>query len=183
MFLSLRSRLAALTIICLTVFSPLNGAKAFNFGEREINQNRLIAMAVPFGYQDYNLVIVEQIPGERRCWRENGTFPVQVKPLLLEFDFTGSCRRSTDSNGYSLRINGQDASLAYLLKIVKRKRQLFLIAIPRDRSQQELVIGQTNGLAKGELKIFLNPGWRFTKRIYNGRTLNHIYLSTNYIPF
>ena len=187
MFLSLRCRLAALVMASLSLFSPLSGAeafplrgtKAFSFGERVVDQNRLIAIAVPFGYQDYNLVIVEQIPRRRSCWLERETFPVRVNPLLLNFNFTGSCHRSTDSNGYSLRINGQDVGLAYVLKIVRRKGQLLLVAIPRDQNQPELVIGQTYGLARDYLKIFLNPGWRFTKRTYNGRTINHIYLSTN----
>jgi hypothetical protein len=50
---------------------------------------------------------LEQIPGKQKCWSESGSNPVMIDPLLLNFDFTGICRRATDSNGYSIRLDGR----------------------------------------------------------------------------
>jgi hypothetical protein len=100
-----------------------------------------------------------------------------VRPLLLDFDFTGSCERATDSNGYSIRIDGRDLGLNYLLRIIDRSDELVLVATPRDPRQPELIVGRTRGRDEGLLQIYLVEGWRFTKRAFEGRTLSHIYLT------
>jgi N-acetylmuramoyl-L-alanine amidase len=123
-------------------------------------------------------MILEQIPQGRACWQEQGDKPVVVNPLLLTFDFTGSCDRKTDSNGYSLRINGQDLAGQYRLEISTRQDDLVLFARPsRDRSLPALEIGRTQGRQQGFLKIQLNPGWQLTRRLHRGTPLGHIYLS------
>jgi hypothetical protein len=40
-----------------------------------------------------------------------------------------------------------------------------------------LKIGRTDGIGTSLIKIKLEPGWRFTKRTYNGQALGHIYLT------
>lgn len=96
---------------------PAQSAKAVTFGAQDLNQDQFIAIAVPLEQGDrYNLLILEQISTTRPCWREQGSHPVLVEPLLLNFDFTNLCGRSTDSNGYSLRRQGQDLALKYSLK-------------------------------------------------------------------
>jgi len=111
-----------------SLFGSAPPVEANDYGEREVNQNQFIAVAVPFGQRQYNLIVLEQIPGQAVCWSESGSQPVMVEPLLLKFDFTGSCRRATDSNGYSIRLNGQDYGLNYLLSIVERSGELFEVA-------------------------------------------------------
>jgi N-acetylmuramoyl-L-alanine amidase len=176
-------KLVTVAISFLAGIIPMNPAKAIynTFGEQNVDQNRFIAVAVPFGdYGNYNLLIVEQIPGKTSCWRESGDNPVTVEPLLLNFDFTGHCNRSSDSNGYSVRIEGQDYGLDYLLRIVKRDGELQLIATPRsDRTQPEIFIGRSYGMNDGLVKIFLNPGWNFTKRTYQNKALGHVYFSNH----
>jgi N-acetylmuramoyl-L-alanine amidase len=121
---------------------------------------------------------LEQIPQGRACWQERGDKPVIVDPLLLNFDFTGSCDRRTDSNGYSLRVNGQDLAGQYRLEISTRQDDLVLFARPsRDRNLPALEIGRTQGRQQGFLKIQLNPGWQLTRRLHRGTPLGHIYLS------
>ncbi|GFE70620.1 DUF3747 domain-containing protein [Chroococcus sp. FPU101] len=160
------------------LISPFSSVEAINFEQQETNQSQFVAIARPYGNRQYDLLIIQQIPGQRDCWNETGSNPVKVDPLLLNFDFTGSCERSTDSNGYSIRIDGQDYGLNYLLRIVERNNELFLIGTSRQNSKQaDVVIGRTNGIAPGLLKISLNPGWRFTKRAYQGKTLGHVYLT------
>lgn len=160
------------------LISPFFSVQAITFEQQEINQSQFVAIARPYGNRQYDLLIIQQVPGQRDCWKEMGSNPVKVDPLLLNFDFTGSCERSTDSNGYSIRIDGQDYGLNYLLRIVERNNELYLIATSRTNPNQgDLVVGRTNGIAPGLVKISLNPGWRFTKRAYQGKTLGHVYLT------
>jgi hypothetical protein len=53
-----------------------------------------------------------------------------------------------------------------------------LLGIP-NQTGSPIEVGRTHGLNPGFLKIVLNPGWRFTKRTYNGKKLGHIYFSRN----
>lgn len=152
---------------------------AAEFGARPIHPDLTIAVATPVqNGRLYNLVILEQIASQRSCWQESGDAPTVVDPLLLDFDFTGVCDRKTDSNGYSIRINGQDLGVNYRLEITKQQDDLVLMARPtRDYSVPAIEVGHTHGIADGLLKIDLNPGWTMSQRTYNGQPLSHIYLN------
>lgn len=183
MKLSLPQRLAALATVALsatTLISP-NSAKASIFGQQEVNQSSFVAVAQPYGGGSlHNLLIIEQKPNKNTCWRESGASPVKIDPLLLNFDFTGHCGRSTDSNGYSIRIAGEDYGTNYLLNIVERNGELHLVGKHRrDRNADEIFIGKTTGVEDGFLKIFLSPDWRFTKRSYEGKALGHVYITAD----
>lgn len=154
-------------------------AQAYTFGQQEVDQSKFIAIAVPFAEgKQYNLIILEQISSTQACWQENADQPGVIEPLLLQFDFTGICGRNTDSNGYSIRQAKQDFALDYRLAVVKQNGNLVLMGYPsRNPHAPQLKIGQTQGIPDGFLKIKLEPGWRFTKRTYNGKTLGHIYFT------
>ena len=112
MKLALKVKLAFFTTIAFTsVLFSCRQVQAANYSESEVDQTQFIAVAVPFGNRQYNLMVIEQIAGKSQCWSESGSQPVTVEALLLNFDFSGSCRRATDSNGYSIRIDGQDYGL------------------------------------------------------------------------
>jgi hypothetical protein len=152
--------------------------QAATFFQQEVNQRDFIAIARPYGDNKYDLLILQQLPGQRQCWQEEGGTPIMVNPLLLNFDFTDICERSTDSNGYSLRIDGQDLGLDYLLRVIERNGELVLVGTNRrDPSMPEVVVGRTRGLQRGFMKIQLDSGWRFTKRTYGNRVLSHVYLT------
>ncbi|MBS0017055.1 MAG: DUF3747 domain-containing protein [Arthrospira sp. SH-MAG29] len=171
--------LAAATFSIITGFSPAN---AVQFGQQEVAQDRFVAMAVPRAF-GYSLVVVEQISDSRPCWSENGNRPVQVEPLLLNFDFTGICGRATDSNGYSVRMGGQDLALSHSLTVQAIPGEILLVANSRaDVYAPPIIIGRSFGRSSGFTKIFLEPGWRFTKRTYNDRTLGHIYFTHDNLP-
>lgn len=161
----------------LATLLTFQGTNAQNFGSKEVPQEDYIAVAAPFGENNYNLLIIEQKSDEQACWSESGSTPVVVDPLLLNFDFAGICGRATDSNGYSIRVDGQDYGLDYLLRVVKRDNELLLVGTPRNNQGEEIIVGRTKGLADGYLKIQLDPQWNFAKRTYEDRTLGHIYLS------
>lgn len=155
-------------------------AQAATFGHTEVNQSKFVAVAVPRQDDYYSLLLIEQQSGSKDCWKENGTSPTQVEPLLLNFDFSGICGRSTDSNGYSIRRGSQDLALQYRLSVQKRQDDVVLMAVPSaGQSGSSVEIGRTRGIAPGFLKIHLNSGWRLTKRTYEGKTLGHVYLTTD----
>lgn len=154
---------------------------AAQFEQQPIDPSRVIAIATPVrGGALHTLMVLEQVSDQRPCWQENGTSPVRVEPLLLTFDFTGICNRLSDSNTYSLRINGQDLGLAYRLEVRRQGSDLVLVASPlRDRANfAPIEIGRAGGGAiNGFVKLELNSGWQLTRRVYNGQALNHVYLT------
>ena len=179
MKISLPLKIAALATAVVTSLIPFASVQAF-YEETEVKQDNFIAIAAPFGENSYNLLVIEQIPGKKQCWSEENFNPVVVEPLLLNFDFSGHCKRSTDSNGYSLRIDSQDYGLEYILSIVQRDGELQLLGVPNLGSNQpEILVGRSNGYADGYVKLILEPGWKFAKRTYGGKVLGHVYFSGN----
>lgn len=186
----------------VSILSSAVSTSATQFGQIEVDQNQFIAVASPYqGGNAHQLLILEQLSDERPCWNEfsgasldaaNGalnsalgdssTNPSNssltlVEPLLSEFDFTGICSRSIDSNGYSIRVNGEDLGLRYSLRVVYHNGDMLLVGAPGNRREPFIYIGHTNGITDDFAKITLNPGWRFTKRTYADRPLGHVYLT------
>ncbi|WP_171974823.1 DUF3747 domain-containing protein [Leptolyngbya sp. 'hensonii'] len=150
------------------------------FSQTEIDPNRVIAIASPYGKGAFQLLILQQVSNSRACWQEVGYGSSEVEPLLLNFDFTGICERSIDSNGYSVRVGGQDLGWNYSLSVVRQSEGLRLVAFSNaNRSQPPIEIGRVDGIPSRFGKITLNPGWRLTKRVYNGRVLGHFYLTND----
>ena len=173
-------RLSILFLATLSSVLPFSVVNASTFQETEVNQEEFIAIAQPFGENKYNLIVIEQIPEKNSCWSENQTSsnPVNVDLLLMEFDFSGHCRRSTDANGYSIRYDGQDYGLDYILTLVEKDGKLLLIGTNRTNlNQPPIIVGSSEGINGQPMKIKLNPGWRFTKRTYDGKVLGHVYFS------
>jgi N-acetylmuramoyl-L-alanine amidase len=152
---------------------------AQTFDAQRLDERNFILVASPYGVnqRNYQLLILEQYRLTRPCWQEYGSNPTRVNPLLLGFDFTNICKRMTDSNGYSLRIGNQDLGWRFLLSIVERNNELVLIANSSRERNVEIEIGRTNGIADEYLKIELDPGWSLTRRTYNGRGLDHVYVT------
>ncbi|ANV86694.1 DUF3747 domain-containing protein [Picosynechococcus sp. PCC 7117] len=181
--MNIRAGLTALGVSMATLgpisFAPIAQANSGLFGTQDLTPGDVVAIAVPLaGGEAYNLVILEQLDQNRACWREQGGSPTVIDPLLLQFDFTGICGRSTDSNGYSLRLGEQDMAWRYRLQLVQERGAVVLKAFDVENpGRSPIEVGDTGGLAQGMLKINLNPGWRMAKRTYEGKTLGHIYLA------
>jgi Protein of unknown function (DUF3747) len=174
----------AATLLGLSLALSAGRSAAATFDQKDLDPNQVVAVAVPLSQGDrYNLLILEQLSSTRPCWQEKTNSPGNIEPLLLQFDFTKICGRSTDSNGYSIRIAGEDKSLDYRLSISKRGSRLVLLGLPaRSTSGPALEIAHTESLSPGFLKLVLNPEWHFAKRTYQGKTLGHIYLARNASP-
>ncbi|MGI0488975.1 DUF3747 domain-containing protein [Pantanalinema rosaneae CENA516] len=180
---SSRVTVAALATLTAASFGNVSPASAAGmFGQQEVDQNKFALIASPYSNGTaHQLLIVEQISNARPCWSESPAGSVTaINPLLTEFDFTNICGRSIDSNGYSLRAAGEDQNWKYSLRVAKRDNDILLLGTPTsDRSAPELLIGRVRGNTNGFAKIHLEPGWRLTKRVYNGSALGHIYLTND----
>jgi hypothetical protein len=74
----------------------------------------------------------------------------------------------------------EDLGWRYSVRIVRRGGDMLLVGSPNaDRRLPELQIGRVNGTTDGFAKVNLNPGWRLTKRAYNGQTIGHVYLTSD----
>jgi hypothetical protein len=179
---SLPVKLATIATVGASAIAPFQSAIAAEFDEFAVDQSQFVAVAVPFNYRRYKLAIIEQVPGQQSCWNESGSNPTTVDLLLLNFDHTNSCRKAVDTNGYSLRYNGNDDKVEYIINLIENAGQLQLIADHTDPSQKDLIIGSTNGITEAPMKIELDPDWQFTKRLYQGSAIQHIYVSNNPNP-
>jgi hypothetical protein len=181
MHTSLNLRLATLATLAIAAFGQATPAIAQSmFGQQEIDPSRFVAVASPYGGNAHQLLIIKQLSNVRSCWSESGTSPTVINPLLVEFDFTDICGRSTDSNGYSMRVGGEDQNWRYSFRVVKREGDLHLIAAPNlDRTAPELLIARTRGYTAGFAKFYFEPGWRMTERSYQGSSIGHVYLTNN----
>jgi len=165
-------RLTTLTTLGLGLglTSHWQDAIASTFGSTEVDQSRYVLLAANGGSR---LTILEQISNSRSCWQANGN---EVDVLLLNFDFTGICGRFSDLNGYSVRAAGQDLGSQYRLQVRNEGNAMVLYATPR-RGGTSLEVGRTRSLPNEFGQIYLNPGWRITRRSFNGQTLGHVYLT------
>lgn len=179
MKLSLKKTIAAITTSAVLTISAVSSAIAFTFDQTEMVQSNVAAIAQPRKDGSFQLLIIEQIPNKRQCWSESGSNPIMIDPLLLNFDFTNDCKRATDSNGYSIRMDGVDLALQYSLSLQSVNGDVVLVGSPSDRNAQPLIIGRTKGVVNGFMKIILEPNWRFTKRSYQGKILGHFYFTSD----
>jgi N-acetylmuramoyl-L-alanine amidase len=150
---------------------------AVSFSQKPVDQTKFIAIAKPVGQDSHQLIILEQVTDKQPCWSESGSKPTIVDPLLLKFDFTGICGRSTDANGYSIRVDGQDLGGKYTLRTRYRNNDIVLVGSPDNTADPEIEVGRASGFAKDFAKIQLDPGWCFAKRTFGEKTLGHVYLT------
>jgi len=75
---------------------------------------------------------------------------------------------------------GTDLVLSHALSVQSTPSDILLVAQSRaDAYAQPIIIGRTYGFTNGFAKIILEPGWRLTKRVYQGKTLGHIYFTSD----
>ena len=174
--------LAATTLVGSAIAST-SVAFAQDYGQQAIGSDRVVAIAEPVSNgRFYKLLILEQLSDQRACFEEEEGSPTTVEPLLLNFDFSGICGRSSDSNGYSLRIGSEDLSRRYRLQVTRRGDNLVLVALPgalpgRGGDLPVLEIARSNGVANDFVKLTLDPGWEMSRRTLSGNAQGHIYLS------
>lgn len=165
---------AALLTVGGLAAAPIPPAQAALFGQQPIAEQQAVVILRPLGINRYDVLVIEEKQiGSQRCWRDRGDGTVE--PLLLNFDFTGICDRATDSNGYSLRMGGEDLGLRYRLEVRTQESQALLVAVPFDGRSPTIPLGTTRSLARDFLKVDLLPNWKLARRTYEGQPLGHYY--------
>ncbi len=168
----------ALMAIGLAPRAPLPAADAAPlFGSAPLDNGRFAVLARPVGQADWTLLVLEQIAPQPRCWlpRADGL----VDPSLNRFDYSGICGRYLDSNGYSLRAGGVDLAASHRMRLQQQGSQLLLLA----RSSVEprpLVVARgaiPSRQRDGFVALQLEPGWELQRRLFAGRSLNHLYFA------
>lgn len=162
-------------------FPQPSSSQTTAFNSAEVDQSKFVVAATYSQISNlYQLVIIEQISPTRSCWSESSRNPTTLDLLLLQFNFTGICGRATDSNGYSIRMGGQDLGVSYSFTFVRSGNDLVMVGSdPFNQNSPKIEIGRTNGLSQSPMKINLSPGWRLTRRTFEGNPLGHIYLTNN----
>ena len=182
---SARLKFLGIATVAVGLVSSMGAAIAQTFGKVEVDQSQYVVVAARGSrLVPYSLMVIGQLTNERPCWSELGTNPVEITPLLLDFDFSGICSRATDSNGYSPRLADEDLGSRYRLQVTEQEGDLVLSAVPRPgpRPTQggSFIIGRTGGISStGFAKINLNSGWRLTRRTFENRNLGHLYLTND----
>jgi hypothetical protein len=147
------------------------------FDSQRLEASRFAVLAQPVADDDWTLVVLEQLAAEPRCWesREDGL----VDPSLPRVDAKGICARYLDSNGYSLRMGGDDLGASHRLTVrqVGDEVQLQVFSPEQDTL---LVLGR--GKARGRdrsgfVPLQLEAGWELRRRVYDSQALNHVYIS------
>ncbi|MEO0533395.1 MAG: DUF3747 domain-containing protein [Cyanobacteria bacterium P01_A01_bin.123] len=177
---SIRVKPAALAITAIGFLGSVDPALAQGFGKVEINQDTVVPLVVQgSGFIPYRLYIYEQLSDQRPCWRESGTDPITVDPLLLNFDFSGICQRAANTNAYSIRLNDEEMGSRFQLKIVETQDgNLLLKGV--SSTEGAFTIGSTGGKGStGFTRITLAPGWRLSKRTFEDQVQGHYYFTSD----
>jgi len=153
------------------------GVAAALFDSRPLDNSRFAVLARPVGRSDWNLLVLEQVQPQPRCWesRRDGL----VDPSLNRFDYTGICNRYLDSNGYSLRVGQEDLATSHRLRLQQVGNVLLLQALSPNQPTA-LVVGRgeiPRRDREGFVAIQLDPGWELQRRSYGNQTLNHLYFA------
>jgi hypothetical protein len=169
---------AATVLLGSGLSAALGEARAAGlFGSQPLDGSRFAVLARPVGQADWNLLVLEQIQMQPRCWetRADGL----IDPALNRFDFTGICSRYLDSNGYSLRIGNDDLAGRYRLRLEQQGSSVVLLAMsPNDTGLMLVGRGPLPRRDRdGFVPIRLEPGWELQRRVYGQQTLNHLYFA------
>ncbi|HEY9888856.1 MAG TPA: DUF3747 domain-containing protein, partial [Candidatus Obscuribacterales bacterium] len=147
------------------------------FNNLELEQSSYLSVAIPGGrFVPYQLWLIRPRQAGATCFAVTGTNPGVVEPLWRQN--TSGCATASDSNGFSIRVGGEDLGSAYSLVVKESEGELVLLGQPlRGRS---FVIGRTGGISpNGYTEIKLAPGWRLTQRSFEGSALGHYYYTND----
>ena len=146
---------------------------AARFDSTPVQSERTIALAQPLSGDRWNLIVLEQVASAPPCWRrfEDGSVITYEKDLP-----PSTCGLYSSSSAYSLRIAGDDLSHPWRLRVESRGGRLELLASSPEQSTPLLVgSAQASGDGLGEMQ--LAEGWSFERRVFEGQSLNHLYVS------
>lgn len=143
-----------------------------------LNPERVIALAQPLAGNRWNLVLLEQLQAGVNCWQRlaDGSVLNMADGVRNET----FCGRYGSSSAYSLRVGGSDLSSPWRLRLEAGNDRLELQATSPQSAAPILVASAPLPTGSGGgafTPLELEPGWALERRSFNGRPLNHLYLS------
>ncbi len=145
------------------------------FSSAPVEPASIAVLARPVADDDWTLGVLEQLRPFCLTPRPDGL----VDPTLNRFNFTGICGRFIDSNGFSLRVQDNDLSHTYRLRLDQKGNEVQLLASSPSQAAEFLVGRGTVPRRDRDLFVALKlePGWSIRRRVFGGRSLSHIYFS------
>ncbi|MGF1459316.1 MAG: DUF3747 domain-containing protein [Leptolyngbyaceae cyanobacterium] len=168
---------AAAAAATIGVLGSVLTANSADFEAVEVDQDAFLSVAIPAGsLVPYKLWLIRETQPGANCWAVNGDNPGVVDPIWTANSTT--CGTTSATNGYSIRVGGEELRSEYALTVEESNGELVLIGKPlRGKS---FLIGRTGGItADGYLEIDLEPGWRITQRTFEGDRLSHFYYTND----
>ncbi|MCP9928324.1 DUF3747 domain-containing protein [Cyanobium sp. CH-040] len=164
---------AAATALLAPALPQQLARAAAPFGSTPVEADRVIALAQPLSGGRWNLVVLEQLQPAPPCWRRNADGTVDS---FETHQPASVCGRFASSNDFSLRIAGDDLRHPWRLRLESRNDQLELLATSPE-SPTPLVVGSGPVAGDRPVALDLADGWTLERRQFEGRSLNHLYLS------
>lgn len=157
----------------------LAGAQTL-FDSAPLRPERAIALAQPLAGNRWNLVLLEQLQAGVNCWQRlaDGSVLNMADGVRNE----AFCGRYSSSSAYSLRVGGSDLTSPWRLRLEAGNDRLELQATSPQSAAPLLVASAPLPAGAGGgafTPLELEPGWTLERRSYNGRSLNHLYLSNS----
>jgi hypothetical protein len=165
------------SLLALPLAAGLRAWSGDLFSAQAVDASRFAVLARPIGRDDWNLLVLEQLAAQPRCWleRPDGL----IDPSLNRFNFSGICSRYLDSNGYSVRLGDQDLASSFRLRLLQMGEELQLrassVGMPND-----LLVGRGRVPRRdrdGFVALQLEPDWSLQRRAFQGRALSHLYFA------
>ncbi|MEM6835690.1 MAG: DUF3747 domain-containing protein [Cyanobacteria bacterium P01_C01_bin.120] len=178
--MKLKKALQSLAVATAVTVGMLGGtmpARTTTFGAAELDQNSFLSVAIPAGsLVPYKLWLIRENQPGANCWGLSGNGPTIVDPVWR--NNVGPCGTTSDTNGYSIRVGGEELRTRYVLTVQESNGELLLLGKPL--IGKPFVIGRTGGVStQGFMQIQLEPGWRITQRTFDGQRLSHFYYTND----
>jgi hypothetical protein len=143
------------------------------FSSEPVEAERAIALAQPLSGDRWNLIVLEQLEPAPPCWRRfaDGTVATYERNLPAT-----TCGLYHSSSAYSLRVAGDDLRHPWRLRVENRGGELELLASSPEQSTP-IRVGSGSVAGDGLVELKLAEGWGFERRLFEGRSLNHLYVA------
>ena len=162
-----------LPLLALTAAAAAPAAWAAVFEAEPVANGDVLIASQAIGNNQWKLVVLDQVNSSTPCWRADASGSVEVlRPPSSDVQ----CREFTSSSGYSARVDGDDLSKGWRLRVEPSGQQLTLELI-NPATDISLIIGKTRRTSSGMSAFKLEPGWSPQRRLYQGRPLQHVYLA------
>ncbi|MBV2352434.1 DUF3747 domain-containing protein [Synechococcus sp. HK05] len=162
-----------LPLLALSAAVAAPAAWAAVFDAEPVPQNGVLVAGQALGKDQWKLVVLDQINSNAPCW---SAAPSGVIDVVAPPTSDVHCKEFTSSSGYSARVAGDDLSRGWRLRVEPSGQQLVLELI-NPATDLSLVIGRSPRRPSGMTAFKLEPGWSPERRSYQGKPLQHIYLS------